>query len=373
MRSLIRSAALCGCFVFALGTASAQQRPSAPSTNEPPVSQEDQEVQQLLKRLTELSDLITRDPQSWQHQLTQTEISFKLAARSKGQERTDWLKMGIDSLYAAAVQAPEGQPAPYKRLEQLPAEIKQVYPKSNLWSHAARMVIQADYVRALSKKDADPTRAQLAMRDRLLGFAGEHADAPEAADMVMEAAKVCEDLKTPEDAVRCYRYVVARYSGTAVARTAAGRQWRLGGVGTEVSFTLPYLYAATGQSQEPYCLSEARGKLTVVYFWSATAGVEADLDALKRLTDRYPFGKLEVVYVNLDDDGAKAREFLRGRLLNGTQVWQKGGLQSETAASFGLQALPEALLVGPDGKLLAHSLNVGQLEAAVAEKLPSKR
>src|SRR5262249_51852374 len=111
------------------------------------------------------------------------------------------------------------------------------------------------------------------------------------------------------------------------------------------------------------------GKLVVVYFWKCCGETETDLLALKRLTDRYQSRGLDVVYVNLDDDASKARAFLSGKLLNGTHVQQKGGLASETAARFGLASLPEAILVGRDGKLIAHSLSAGQLAGVVADQL----
>jgi len=341
-------------------------------TGEPTMSREDQEVQQLLAKLTELSQLITQNPQSWQYQANQADVVMQLAVRSKGKEREDWLRMAAESLYAAAIQAPENEPAAYQRLAQMPAELARAYPDSRAWAHAARLEIQADHVRMLAKKDADPTRAQIHLRHRLLGFAGSYPDAPDAAEAVMEAAQICESLETTADAVRCYQYAAARYPGTPLARQAAGRQWRLGGVGTEVTLSLPCLYPSSSVEQS-FDLNELRGKVVVVYFWTCSAEVENDLLKLKRLTDRYQMGGLEVVYVNLDDDANKARAFLSGKLLNGTHVHEKGGVGSETAARFSLKSLPEALLIGRDGKLIAHSLSAGQLDGAVADQLPGRR
>jgi hypothetical protein len=187
----------------------------------------------------------------------------------------------------------------------------------------------------------------------------------------MEAAGICESLKTTGDAVRCYQYVATRYAGTPIARQAAGRQWRLGGVGTTVSLSLPCLYPSSATAEQPFDLNELRGRVVVVYFWTCSAEVENDLMRLKRLTDRYGMSGLEVVYVNLDDDAGKARAFLSGKLLNGTHVHEKGGVGSETAGRFGLKSLPEALLIGRDGKLIAHSLSAGQLDGAVADQLPA--
>jgi TolA-binding protein len=363
------------CLLVACVPAFAQRHAMAPPVaGQPPMMpREDQEVQQLLARLTELSKLVAQHPNSWQQQISQADVVMQLAARSQGKEREEWLRMAVDSVYAAAAQAPDGEPAAYQRLQQMAPDLARAFPESKAWVHAARMEIQAEYVRSLAKQDADPTKAQVRLRDRLTSFAGAHPDVPEAAEAVMEAAAICESLKSTADAVRCYQYVASRYAGTPVARRAAGRQWRLGGVGSEVGLSLPYLYPSSAQTEPPFDLKELRGKVVVVYFWACSAEAGGDLQTLKWLTDRYSGRGLEVVYVNLDADAAKARAFLEGKLLSGTHLHQKGGLDSETGGRFGLKALPEALLIGGDGKLIAHSLSAAQLEGAVSEQLPGKR
>jgi hypothetical protein len=356
------------CVLLACGLAFGQQ----PAPTAPQATEEEQVVQQLLGKLTELSKLISREPQSWQHQMSQADVMFKLAHYSKGKEREDWLRVASESVYAAAVQAPENQPSTYQQLQQLPSQIQRTYPESKVWSHVARQVIQAEYVRTLSKQDADPTKAQAHLRDRLVAFANEHQDVPEAPEAAMEAASISESMKSVEDAVRCYRHVATRYAGTPAGRLAAGRQWRLGGVGTPVALALPCLYAASSASEPPYDLSEARGKVVVLYFWSCGSNVEADFPVLKQLNDRYQYRGLQVVYVNLDDDSSKVREYLKGKLVPGVHIQQQGGLKSEMAGQFGLKALPEAMLVGPDGKLIAHSLTAARLGAVVAEQFGGK-
>src|SRR5262249_55292887 len=192
-----RIVALGSCLLLACGTVWSQQPAMPHATGVPTVAREEQEVQQLLAKLTELSKLITQNPQSWQYQANQADVVMQLAARSKGKEREDWLRLAADSLYAAAVQAPENEPAAYQRLQQMPSELARAFPESKAWSHAVRLEIQADHVRILSRQGTDPTKAQVHLRDRLLGFAGSYPDAPEAPEAVMEAAGFCGSLESP--------------------------------------------------------------------------------------------------------------------------------------------------------------------------------
>lgn len=373
-------AAMGGSLLLASGTMAAppaNNGASSEAMTEAVVQQEDKETQQLLQRLTELSQQIQQHgetAQGYRYQIAQADVMFQLAARSKGKEREEWLKMAVDCQYSAAVGAPENDPAPYQRLAQLPAALAQSFPGTQVSSYAALQEIQADYLRVLNKNSEDPGKAQLHLRDRLLRFAQDYPQVAEAPRAVMEGARISEELNRIDDARRCYQYLRERYPGTAIATKASGSLWRLGQGKEVLQLQLPLLYATPERAGQPFDLKEVRGKLVVVYFWtSTTAQAGADFDALKQLTDRYQFNGLEVVYVNLDEDLLKAHGFLSGRLTAGTHVYQKGGLESVTAQSFGIKSLPEVFLVSPEGVLLKHSLKVSQLEKEIATLIQSKK
>ena len=86
----------------------------------------------------------------------------------------------------------------------------------------------------------------------------------------------------------------------------------------------------------------------LVYFWSSTSADAAeDFDALKQLTDRLAGRGLEVVYVNIDGDPAAAKTFLSGRLMAGTHLYQKGGLDGAIAERLRDSADASRLPCGP--------------------------
>jgi hypothetical protein len=333
----------------------------------------DRETQALLQRLSELSELVSRNaqsPQMWRYQQAQADVMLQIAVRSKGKDRDDWLRMAVDSYYSAAVQAPENEPGAYQRLVELSAQIGRTFPGSPVSTCAAVQEIQAEHLRMLTKGDTDPDKARERLRDRLMRFAQDHPEAPEAPKAVMEAGQLSEALGKKDDAGMCYRYLAQRYAGTPAGRKAGGNLWRLGASNEPVQLPLPLLYPADEHAERPFDLAELRGKVVVVYFWSsAAARAAADFVALKQLTDRYQYRGLEIVYVCLDDDAAKARAFLTGKLTAGTHLFQKGGLDSPIAERYGVGALPQALLIGRDGNLLRHSVPVPNIEQEVAGQL----
>src|SRR5207237_307409 len=152
-----------------------------------------------------------------------------------------------------------------------------------------------------------------------------------------------------DDACSCYRRLAENYPGLPLARKARGALRRLGGLdGETVDLRLPLLYPAPG-GEQPFDLKEMRGQMVLIYFWSSTSAAAEGFDALNRLTDRYQYRGLQVVYVNLDGDTDKAKEFLNGRLTAGTHVFERGGLNGGIAEHYGIQELPQLFLVGTDG------------------------
>jgi hypothetical protein len=364
--------ALACSFLLTTPVLPAQQPASPPAA--PALAPADRDVQALLEKLTAASELIARNsnsPQVWRHQLAQAEVLLQLAARTQGKERDNWLHLAVDSHYSAAVQCPENEPAAYHRLAQLPAEIARAFPGSTAATYAIRQQIQVDHLRALNKGGEDPDKVQQRLRDRLLAFAREVPQAPEAAKAVLDAGEISEGLGKTNEARDCYRYLMEHFAGNPLARKAGGSLRRLGLDGETIHFELPLLYSA---GDPPYNLDQERGRIVIVYFWSsASTGAGEDLRALKDLSSRYRAHGLQIVQVNLDADPAKGRAFLAGRLTAGIHLYQGGGLEGAVAERYGIQSLPQVFVVGKEGKLLQHSRPVSQVESTVSRHLTPGR
>ena len=337
----------------------------------------EQQLRPLLDKLTQLSQFIERNsqsPQIWQYHLEQAEVLVQLAVQSQDKEREGVLRMAVDAFYSSALLCPREQPIAFERLRQLPRRLAQSFPGSSAILYAVLQEIQADCVLVLEQSGGDSVKSEKHRCERLMQFAREHPDVPEAAKAILQAAQTSESLGDNEEAGNCYRYLVDHFPTDASARKAVGALWRLGQDHQPMVLELPLLYASSNVSNAVFNLDEMRGRLVVVYFWtSASERVSEEFLALKQLTDRYAGRGLDIIYVNLDSDPADGRAFLTGRLTSGVHVHQPGGLEGTIAERYGLQRVPQAFLVGTDGELLKHSLSAAQLATEIADRLPTGR
>jgi len=381
-RALKWLAAIGGSCLLAAGAviAGASGSPAAPTGAASPGPEaqvaDEKELRPLLDRLSELSDLIGKQAQSpeiWRHHLEQAQVMMKLAGLSTGGERNKWVQLAVDSCYSAVVQSPEKEQTAYNWLVVMPQQIRNAFPGCPVYSYAAMQEIQADHLKSLEKTD-NPNKVQEHLRDRLMAFAREYPLATETPPAVMEAAQICESQGQPEEARRCYHYLIEQFPGQAAARKAGGALWRLGLGGETVTLDLPLLFAPDGPNTPHFDLGDLRGQVVVVYFWSSTSSQAAeDFQTLKQLTDRYQYRGLEMVYVNMDNDPAQARKFLSGRLTAGTHLFQADGLNGVVAENYGIQNLPQCFLIGKDGKVIRHTLPIAKLESELTAHVQRAR
>lgn len=337
---------------------------------------DEQQLRPLLDKLTQLSQFIERNtesPQVWQYHLEQAQVLLQIAAPSQEKERESILRMAVDASYSAALLCPRDQPIAFQRLRQLPQYLAQRFPGSPAILYAVLQEIQADCILVMEQTGGDQIKSEQHRCARLLRFARQHPEMPEAAKAVLQAAQTAETMGANEDAVRCCRYLVEHFPNDATARKAAGALWRLGDNHQPMSLVLPLLYSTGSTPNSLFDFDELRGRLVVVYFWTSTSErVAEDFEVLKHLTDRYVGRGLEVVYVNMDADPAQGRAFLSGRLTSGVHLHQPGGLDGPIAERFGIQQAPQAFLVGRDGMLLKHSLSASRLETELGSELPNR-
>jgi hypothetical protein len=347
-------------------------RTVAPAVTAAPV--ESLDVETLLQRLSALSDLIGREPQSassWRLEIEQAEIMEQMAARSTGADRDNWLRMAADSYCSAAGISPASETEAKTRLAQLPARIAGTYPESPTAAYAALRIIQVDYLRHIAENPNDSTPAVTQRCAALEAFAAAYPRSKDAPGVVLDAARTYEKLGRTDDARRCYHYLAEHFKGHTLAREATCALWRLAGPGTLVHLDQPLLYAAGNSAGATLAPEKLRGKVVVAYFWSSKAPQAAsDLQTLRDLSDRYQDQGLEVISVNVDPDAAQGRAFLAGQLTAGVHLHQPGGSEGATD-SYGLTKFPTAILIAPDGTLARYSLPASQVEREVTKRLHS--
>ena len=339
-------------------------------------SPDDPELKRLLDRLGALSDVVGKNataPDAWRSLMEQGDLLMQLAARSKGAERENWLRMSIDSYYSAAIQSDAKDATAYSTLSQLPVRVAHEFPASHLASYAGMQVVQADYVRAVAADPEHPDNARAILHDRLLTFARDYPDvagSSQGRDGRGSDQRIAgQNRKRPRLLSLCSRQLCRESRGAQSGRlSCSDRIGRRGGAsGVAASFR-----RGKPQRQRLRPQGSARQTHSRLLLVDASPQAAEDLQILKDLAVKYHDRDFEVVYVNMDEKVSQARTFLAGRLTMGTHVYQSGGLDGAVAERYGIQALPTLFLLGKDGSLIKQSLPTSGLEAEVAKAYRGK-
>jgi peroxiredoxin len=125
---------------------------------------------------------------------------------------------------------------------------------------------------------------------------------------------------------------------------------------------------ARGLSGDNVRLSEHRGEVVVVSFWSGTCNTcRAQLAALDRIARTYGSAGLTVIGVNLDDNTARAEKFARAQDI---QFQLLVATAKSTGRDFHVDRLPMIVFVDREGVLrVAHREFKARDEATYVREL----
>ena len=125
--------------------------------------------------------------------------------------------------------------------------------------------------------------------------------------------------------------------------------------------------AFTAFSGETVKLSELRGHYVLLDFWATWCGsCVAAMPAVRKLHETYGADKrLVILGLNLDDDPARARQFVQDHPLPWTQGSLGGRADDPDLARYAVSSVPAYFLIGPDGKLIQS----GEIAEEVGETL----
>ena len=130
------------------------------------------------------------------------------------------------------------------------------------------------------------------------------------------------------------------------------------------------LAGSTLTSGARFDVKSLSGKVVVVYYWASWNGQCAgDMEKLKNLLTVYGGKGLEVVCVNLDATPAEAKNFLQGKPVPTTQLYEQGGMTGKLGEQYGIMVLPTMFLVGKDGKVINHAEQMTTVEDNVKKAL----
>lgn len=134
--------------------------------------------------------------------------------------------------------------------------------------------------------------------------------------------------------------------------------------------TLPLAFEAKDTQGNAQNLAKYRGKVLLLDFWATWCPpCVAEMPNLQAAYNKYRAQGFEIVGVSLDRDRAALQSFVESRKIAWPQIFDDKGAISKT---YGVQAIPFALLIGRDGKIAAVNLRGDDLETAVKSALAKK-
>lgn len=208
------------------------------------------------------------------------------------------------------------------------------------------------------QKEAKPLYAKI--EAALDSFIFSHPDSYVTADLIHENKMAVIDvvkfdpyykLLTPK--------VLAGFTGKKI--TDKYNKAKQFAVGKTIEFTLP---DANGKE---FKLSSLKGKYVLVDFWASwCVPCRAENPFLLRAYSELKDRNFEIVGVSLDDNRANWLRAVEADKLPWTQVSDVKGFKTDVAVRFGITAIPQNVLIDPDGKVIAKDLRGEDVNKKIA-------
>jgi len=292
-------------------------------------------------------------------------IESILAKVKEPADRVLWVKQLADTLSSAAQVSPQSDRTAFQRLQALAEQLQRSEPGSELAAYVAFRELNTDYTikSSLASKPEDILTLQNRHVERLIQFARTFPKATETAEALWQIAMHLELQNKDAEAKQYYQQLVRTFPpNNPNAAKAAGALRRLDLEGKPWELTVP-VNSLNGQTYNPQAL---RGKVVVVYYWASWCkSVPDDFARLQKLQQDLGSHAVEIVAINIDENQADALASLKNTKAPGIQLYAGGGPDGPAATYYGLMAFPHLFLIGRDGKVLDHALELSTLEVAV--------
>ena len=121
----------------------------------------------------------------------------------------------------------------------------------------------------------------------------------------------------------------------------------------------------------PISVAGFKGKVVLVDFWATWCGpCRGELPNVIATYKKHHANGFEIIGVSLDSERDKLEAFLKNQEgMTWPQFYDGQGWQNKLAVKYGVESIPFAVLIGPDGKIIGKDLRGDDLESAVASAL----
>jgi len=326
-----------------------------------------EEVQNFVAQLQKHDEAMPKDgdPKALaDYHLKRHTLCANIGAKSMKQaNREHWYKQAADSL-DAAVQS-KAYPQGVDMLEKYSAKFAEKEWGKDLAAYYKYRAINAAY--SLKADAKDDGKAQETYLADLAKFVKDYPASPDTADALWQLGNGAEFAGKEADALGHYKLLTEKHASSNFAKKAAGAIKRIEAVGR------PARFAGDGLDGSPVDTAQYRGKVVLVHYWATWCDACcAEMPRLAAAREKFGGKGFEVVGVNIDTDVQKAVAKAKQLRMDWPQIQDKGGLDGDVAAQFGIVILPTMMLLDESGKVLHRNLQANGLEVEIEKALSKK-
>jgi thiol-disulfide isomerase/thioredoxin len=331
------------------------------------------QAEKLIKELTDHDNQMPRgeggqSPALVQYFLKRADLLEKILAVVDEKERDGFQRQLADALSSAAQSSRSlAEAEGLKRLVALEKRLVEKAAGSPLAGYVTYREMQAEYTLKLADPKGDFNKIQQEWLDRLTSFVKTYPNSEDTPDAILQAGQACEfPLNKDVEAKNWYLQVKKDHGDKPQAAKAIGAIRRLESDGQPFTLTGPTL----NDPNVNFDVEKLRGKVVVVYYWASwNTQSLGDFAKLNLLLQAQGKNGVELVAVNLDATAEEAKQLLAKAPAPGTHLHQDGGLESKLATDYGILSPPTLFLVGKDGKVVSHMVQINNLEEEVRKLL----
>jgi thiol-disulfide isomerase/thioredoxin len=133
-------------------------------------------------------------------------------------------------------------------------------------------------------------------------------------------------------------------------------------------------FAETDLNGKPLSIASRKGKVVLLDFWATWCGpCRAELPNVIATYKKHHNDGFEIIGVSLDNERDALDSFLKQQDgMTWPQFFDGQGWSNKLAVKYGVESIPFAVLIGPDGKIIGKNLRGEELEDAVAKAVAAK-